>query len=361
MFGTSNSYLTAKFIGRHVTDALDAGKFYYSPAAGYPSIVLNALGVTTEELPDVVPVGTDAGPIRQNIADLVNLPEDTRFIVTTYDALAAFWGSGATEPGDASNVCGTSSSLRVYADGQTALDLSGSTLKAQHFSRFDITTIGGSNSLEGGLLEWAKSTLYASDDEDDPNLFDKMEADAAARPLGANGLIFLPYLLGERAPFDDPNARGLFFGVERKHGREDMVRSIFESIGFLTQHMIKAVEDAGQEIKQLKVSGGLARRELACQIKADVSGKPVVLIDELENTALGCMVIMKSTICSKGIEELSKAIVDEARVFDPDPDAHDRYAVRYDLFRELYETNRALFERRSGLVADKSTDTEFNL
>jgi len=210
-------------------------------------------------------------------------------------------------------------------------------------------------------LEWAKSTLYASDDEDDANLFDKMEADAAARPLGANGLIFLPYLLGERAPFDDPNARGLFFGVERKHGREDMVRSIFESIGYLTQHMIKAVEDAGQEIKQLKVSGGLARRELACQIKADVSGKPVVLIDELENTALGCMVIMKSTICSKGIEELSKAIVDEARVFDPDPDAHDRYAVRYDLFRELYETNRALFERRSGLVADESTDTEFNL
>lgn len=362
MFGTSNSYLTAKFVGRHVTDTLDAEKHYYSREDGYPSMVLDALGVTTEQLPDVVPVGTDVGPIDDDVADLVDLPPDARFVVTTYDALAAFWGSGATEPGDGSNVCGTCSSLRVYADGETAFDLSGSTLKAQHFSRSGVTVVGGSNSLEGGLLEWAKSTLYAADDEDDAELFDTMEADAAAQPMGANGLTFLPYLLGERAPFDDPNARGVFFGLERKHGREDMVRSIFESIGYLTRHMIDAIENAGQEVTQLKVAGGLTRRELACQIKADVTGKPVVLVDELENTALGCMIIMGSTVGSKGIEELSEDIVDEARVFDPDPDAHDRYAERYDLFRDLYETNRALFERRSDLLAEAGdTDDEYNL
>jgi sugar (pentulose or hexulose) kinase len=361
-FGTSNSYLTAQFVGRHVTDSLDAEKYYYTQEDGYPSMVLDALGVTTEQLPNVVPVGTDVGRINDDVADLLDLPRDARFIITTYDALAAFWGSGATEPGDGSNVCGTCSSLRVYADDETVFDLSGSTLKAQHFGRSGVTAVGGSNSLEGGILEWAKSTLYAADDEDDADLFDKMEAGAAAQPIGANGLIFLPYLLGERAPFDDPNARGVFFGLERKHEREDMIRSIFESIGYLTRHMIDAIEDAGQEVTQLKIAGGLTRRELACQIKADVTGRPVVLVDELENTALGCMIIMRSTVDSTGIEELSEDIVDEVRVFDPDPEAHVHYAERYDLFRDLYETNRALFKRRSDLLAEAGdTDDEFNL
>ena len=361
MFGTSNSYLAAKFIGRHMTDTLDASKFYYDPATGYAAIVLDALGVTTEQLPEIVPVGTDVGVIRQNIADSVNLPDDTRFIVTTYDALAAFWGSGATKPGDAGNVCGTSSSLRVYVDNRANLNLAGSALKAQHFDRYDVTAVGGSNSLEGGLLEWAKSTFYRSENKDDASLFDKMEAEAAARPIGANGLTFLPYLLGERAPFDDPNARGVFFGVERKHEREDMVRSIFESIGFLTQQMIEAIEDAGQNIKLLKVSGGLTRRDLACQIKADVSGKPVVLIDELENTALGSMIIMRTTTGSETIEELSENIVDEARVFEPCPEAHDQYKEHYDFFCQLYEKNRGLFEQRSQLMAQESAEKEFNL
>jgi sugar (pentulose or hexulose) kinase len=360
MFGTSNSSLTAKFTGRHVTDNLDAEKFYHSRTDGYPPALLDALELVPADLPDVVPVGTKVGTIKDGVANLLNLPQETQFVVTTYDALAAFWGSGVTTPGEAGNVCGTCSSLRVYADDdETDLNLDGGTLKAQHFSRPDVTVVGGSNSLEGGLLEWAKSSLYTADPEDDDALFDKMEADAAAEPVGANGLVFLPYLLGERAPFDDPDARGSFFGLERKHGREDMVRSVFESIGFLTRHMVEAAEDAGVGVDRLKIAGGLTRRELACQIKADVTGKPIVLVDELENTALGCMIIMRSTVDpERNIEELSDYIVEKARVFEPDPEKHERYTRQYELFRELYETNRNLFEQRAALVADDESGAE---
>lgn len=365
-FGTSNSYLTSKFIGQHITDNLDAEKFYYHRDEGYPADLLDTLELIPEDLPEVVPVGTQVGTIKNEVADLLNLSQDTQFIVTTYDALAAFWGSGVTTPGEAGNVCGTCSSLRVYADNEEMdLDLDGGTLKAQHFTRPGVMVVGGSNSLEGGLLEWAKSSLYAADPEEDGALFDKMEADAAAEPVGANGLVFLPYLLGERAPFDDPDVRGSFFGLERNHGREDMMRSVFESIGFLTRHMVEAIEDAGVGVDRLKIAGGLTRRKLACQIKADVTGKPIVLVDELENTALGCMIIMRSTIDPKrSIEELSDDIVEKAQVFEPDPEKHERYTKQYELFRELYKTNRHLFKQRAELVADdesKTEQTEHNL
>lgn len=353
-FGTSNSYLTSKFTGRHVTDNLDAEKFYHHRDQGYSADLLNTLNLVPADLPEVVPVGTEVGTIENEAADLLNLSEETQFIITTYDALAAFWGSGVTMPGEAGNVCGTCSSLRVYADSdETKLNLDNGTLKAQQFDRLDMTVVGGSNSIEGGLLEWAKSILYAADPEDEDTLFDKMEADAVAQPVGANGLVFLPYLLGERAPFDDPDVRGSFFGLERKHGREDMIRSVFESIGFLTRHMVEVIENAGVSVDRLKIAGGLTRRELACQIKADVTGKPIVLVNELENTALGCMIIMRSTVDpDRNIEQLSDDIVETAHVFEPDPEKHERYTRQYELFRELYETNRHLFKQRADLVTD---------
>lgn len=359
MFGSSNSYITSQFVGRHITDTLDAEKFYYDRVEGYSDTILDYLDLTTANLPDVVPVGTDVGPINDNVAEELELPTDTRFIVTTYDALAAFWGSGATQEGDAANVCGTCSSLRVYVGSNNNINIEDSTIKAQKFERPDVTVVGGSNSLEGGLLEWAKSTLYTDSNLDEDALFKKMEEDASKKPIGANGLTFLPYLLGERAPFDDPDARGMFFGLAREHDREDMMRSIFESIGFLTRHMIESIEESGIKVNRINIAGGLTRRKLACQIKADVTGKPVVLVDELENTALGCMIIMLDAVQpEKNIETLSETIVDESRIFKPDQHNHNLYSKKYSMFRDLYEKNKDLFKSRAENIKNGQVESE---
>lgn len=350
VFGSSNSYLTSKFVGRHVTDRLDAEKFYHRAKQGYPAPLLEHLNLTESNLPEVVPVGTEIGVIKTDAANETLLPPDARFIITTYDALAAFWGSGPTKVGDAGNVCGTCSSLRVYAGSTQELELSGSKLKAQNFGRPDVTVVGGSNSLEGGLLEWMKSTLYADDAMADEKLYAKMERDASEVPTGARGITFLPYLLGERAPFSDPHARGMFFGLERRHDRAEMVRSVFESIGFLTRDMVESVEKAGTCVNHLKVAGGLTRRRLACQIKADVTGKPVTVVDEVENTALGCMLIMYSAI-KKGIqlEEIAENIVQEKETFKPNDENHRYYEEKFEIFKTLYRKNKEIFEKRERL------------
>ncbi len=350
VFGTSNSYLTAKFTGQHVTDSLDAEKFYYEQTAGYPTSLLEEVGLSDENLPAVVPVGTEIGKIEEKVASELKLPSNSRFIVTTYDALAAFWGAGATDVGDAGNVCGTCSSLRVYTDDPQGINPDGDKIKVQRFERPDVAVVGGSNSLEGGLLEWAKSVLYAGDDETSDALYGKMEYDADQVPLGARGITFLPYLLGERAPFSDPDARGIFFGLERRHHRGDMMRSVFESIGFLTRHMVESIEESGASVSELKVAGGLTRRRLACQIKADVAGKPVALIEEMENTALGCMLIMANTVYDdRSLLELADDIVERKELFEPNSERHEKYSHRYHLFRDIYETNKKLFERNKKL------------
>nr|WP_303646651.1 FGGY-family carbohydrate kinase [Halovenus carboxidivorans] len=233
--------------------------------------------------------------------------------------------------------------------GTASLDLSGSTIKAQRFARPDILAVGGSNSIEGGLLEWVKSTLYP-DEKQGEELFDTMEAEARESSLGAGGVVFLPYLLGERAPFDDPDARGMFFGLERKHGREDLVRAVFESIGFLTRHMVSEIERSNATVETLEAAGGLTRRNFACQIKADVTGKPVLLVEELENTALGCMIITASQAREEDMQSIANEVVDYSRRFEPDPDRHEKYSELYDLFRELYESNKENFKRRADLI-----------
>ncbi len=343
VFGSSNSYLTSKFVGKHVTDNLDAEKFYHRSENGYHAKLLDHLDLTTANLPDVVPVGTDLGKIKSDAANCMALPPNARFIITTYDALAAFWGAGAAKPGEAGNVCGTCSSLRVCADSTREIETGDSKIKVQNFEKPDVTVVGGSNSLEGGLLEWVKSAFYA-DDVTDGNLYDRMEHDASEIPVGARGLTFLPYLLGERAPFSDPHARGVFFGLERRHDRSDMVRSVFESIGFLTKQMVEAVQEAGVPINQLKVAGGLTQRRLACQIKADVTGKPVALVDEMENTALGCMLIMANTVDRKqSLTSLAEEIVEQKKIFEPDPKKNEYYESHYSVFQKIYSDNKKNF------------------
>ena len=114
----------------------------------------------------------------------------------------------------------------------------------------------------------------------------------------------------------------------------------------------------GAEVNKLKAAGGLTRRELACQIKADVTGKEVILVEELENTALGCMIITRSTAEGKSMHALADEVVDYGKRFEPDPEVHDRYCKLYQLFRKLYQENKDNVRRRANLICELGTDTQ---
>lgn len=148
--------------------------------------------------------------------------------------------------------------------------------------------IGGSNNLGGGLIEWVKQCYYLNDEYP----YEIMEKDAAESDIGARGLVFLPFLLGERAPIWNDNARGVFFGLERMHTRKDMTRAVFESTGFIDLSIIDAIKETGTDVSSVRLSGGLARINLISQIKADVLGKDVLVLSEFETTASGAAMMV---------------------------------------------------------------------
>ncbi len=178
-----------------------------------------------------------------------------------------------------------------------------------------------------------------------------MEKDAGEASLGAGGVIFLPYLLGERAPIWDSSARGVFFGLERMHTRKEMTRAVFESTGFIDLDMISAIEETGLKINKIRLSGGLARLNLISQIKADITGKEVEVLSEFETTATGAaMMALFGQGIYDSLQEAAEKFVRVRMIIRPDPRNHEKYQKLYQLYKETYSTLKPLFPKRMRLA-----------
>lgn len=218
--------------------------------------------------------------------------------------------------------------------------------------------VGGSNNLGGGLIEWVKQCYYLKDEYP----YEIMEKEAAESDIGARGLIFLPYLLGERTPIWDDDARGVFLGLERMHTRKDMTRAVFESTGFIDLSIIDAIKENGTDIDNVRLSGGLARINLISQIKADILGKNVLVLSEFETTASGAaMIVLKE----QGVCSSMKAAADKfatiRMIINPNMDNHKKYMYMYELYKESYKTLKPLFKKRKEMVDKLKNDKEIQI
>lgn len=332
-FLSPNEYLANRLTGTAVVDSLNAEKCFFDvKSEEYPIELLQDLGITNSTLPKVVDVGYIAEQLKPEVKAELKIPieQSIEYIVTTYDAICAFYGSGAAVKGDSCDVSGTVTSLRTLIPGKK--EINNNNIFSQYQREFDISIVGGSNNLGGGLIEWAKQAFYST--ETYP--YEVMESEAKSIECGADGLIFLPYLMGERAPLWNDNARGVFFGLSRHHNRKHMIRAVFESAGFALRGLSEEIESTGEHIKSIKSSGGLSRIQLIGQLKADITGKEIHIVDEFETTALGAFVLMGiSTGLFKDLKSASK-IINVRQVIFPNKDNHEKYTHIYQLYTRLY-------------------------
>jgi sugar (pentulose or hexulose) kinase len=346
-FATPNDFLLYRLTGELLTDHDNASKYLYDIAArDYPLALLRELGIDRARLPPVVAPGTTSLPIRDDIRQRFGLPTGARAVVATYDAICAVYGAGVANVGDACDVSGTVTSFRAVTDS-VPRDESGRLFTAPHLTS-GLYLTGGSNNLGGGVIEWAKQLLYV--DETDP--YSRMAAEATDAPPGAAGITFLPYLLGERAPVWDINARGVFFGLGRNHQRGDLIRAIFEGVGYSVLDIADRLREMDVRIDRVSASGGLARIEPINQIKADMLGVPVATTVEIESTALGAGLI--ALVCAGRFDSLTEAVtacVQLGRPYEPDPARTEMYNDFFGVYRSLYEQLRGLFVERERLIA----------
>lgn len=345
-FLSPNDFLIAKFTGRYVTDYMNAQKWHYDmESRRYPLELLQEIGIDKQLLPEVVVPGTYVGNVQAVAAEKTGLSEKTQVTASTYDAICSFIGSGALSEGEASDVSGTVTVFRAVSQKKIEKPLE----KIQQLPYYEggIHIVGGSNNLGGGLIEWVKQCYY----QNETLPYELMEKDAGEASLGAGGIIFLPYLLGERTPVWDNNARGVFFGLERMHTRKEMTRAVFESTGFIDLDMIGAIEETGLPVRTIRLSGGLARLNLVSQIKADITGREVAVLSEFETTATGAaMIALYGQKVYKSLEEAVERFVQIRMIIRPNQRNHEKYRELYGLYKETYDTLKDLFPKRIHLT-----------
>ena len=160
------------------------------------------MGIDANCLPDVKNTGEYIGDVLSDIADELGINKDTKVVISSYDAICSFIGSGVNDEGESSDVSGTVTVFRTLTRKETCKS---SKIYSMPYYNENAKIIGGSNNLGGGLIEWVKQCYYLNDEYP----YEIMEKDAAESDIGARGLVFLPFLLGERAPIWDDNARGV--------------------------------------------------------------------------------------------------------------------------------------------------------
>ena len=344
-FLTPNDYLIYHLCGNAVTDELNAVKYHYSvDSRSYPTKLLNELGIPESKLPPVLVTGEMAGTILPNVAESIGCKKTTKIVLTSYDAICSFVGSGVSSEGEASDVSGTVTVFRMLSKKNELLHSNRVYTTPFHQGGYNI--IGGSNNLGGGLIEWVKQCYYTK--EESP--YEVMEKEAAESDIGARGIIFLPYLLGERAPIWNDNARGTFFGLERMHTRKDMTRAVFEAAAFIDRTMMEAIGETSADVTTVRLSGGLTRVNLISQIKADVMGKEVIVLSEFETTASGAAMMVLNGQVDTDFDELSKSFSKSRMTIHPDIENHEKYNVIYSLFKETYDSLVPMFDRRIELL-----------
>ena len=335
----ANEFLNYEFTGEVVTDSLNASKSFYSEEEGqYHEDILDDITIPSSIFPEVIEMGSALG-LSNDLMDLYPFNKKCKYVITTYDAICAVIGSLTGESGDVCDVSGTVTSARALAKKDFYIKNKSSVILRQSVPLIDHTIIGCSNNLGGGIIEWYKQAYYSNATKG----YAEIESDAQESPSGANGLLFLPFLLGERAPFVDKDIRGAFFGINRESNRQDFAKAVFESTAYVTNDLLRLIRNEDFKIKALCVSGGLARFDLINQIKADVTNLPVKVIDNFESTSMGALILIRVSLGHYDtVHSAAADLVSIRKTIFPNKNNVEIYSDAFDLYRKMTELTRSI-------------------
>ncbi|MBY4582714.1 gluconokinase [Pediococcus pentosaceus] len=288
--------------------------------------ILREVGITKNQLPELVQPTYKIKGIRPEYAKVMGLDEDVYFVMGATDGALSTIGVGAIKPGVLAINIGTSAAVRSFSD-KPAIDPKGRLycypiMEGKYL-------IGGPINNGGIIFSWAHDALFGAEKETAELLkmdsFDMLTEIAKKVPAGSDGLIFHPYLGGERSPLWDANARGSFFGLNRSHTRAHMIRSVLEGIVFNLYSVTIALKEFTGEPKEILAAGGFVQSSLGRQMLADVYEHDVVIPESYESGSLAAMFLAKMSLgLENKLEDISKYIGSEKR-YTPDETVYEKY------------------------------------
>ena len=301
--------------------------------------VMEAVGLDARMLPELVPGTHGVGRVTEAFAGATGLAPDTCVVVGCGDEMAATLGAGVFAPGEVCDVVGTAEPVCAVSsaprEDRTML------VECHPHGDPDSWLLENPGFVSGGNLRWWRDQLCSTDDQ-----YDDITAPAAEVAPGAEGLIFLPCMQGAMAPEWNGAARGVFYGLSLAHTKAHMTRALLEGSAFALRDILTAMTDAGLDVRRLTIVGGGAKSALWRQIKADVTGLPVRVPDNIETTATGAAIL--AAVGSGVLPDVAAAVSAFVRYRPqehlPDPERRAIYDDAYRRYRDVYYALKPVFD-----------------
>jgi sugar (pentulose or hexulose) kinase len=286
--------------------------------------------------PAIFEAGTTIGFVTREAFNTSGIPLGLPVFMGGIDVSVVAAGAGVTHPGEALSIIGTTLCNEVVlADPQDCQqNTQGSILRHVIPTRY-LRLMAASNGISS--INWARNFLA-------PGIaFETIESEISRIQTGCEGVMFQPYLQGERAPFRNPNARGGFFGLSTRHSPIHMLRSVYEGLVLSTIDCYRNLP----AVQSIVATGGGANSSLLCQMMADGLGLPVYQVKEAELGIQGAFFLMhKGLELTDQVQVLSR---EGYQQYDPDPNKHDQFSHLYELFVELRQSLNPYWDSRESV------------
>ena len=339
-FISLKEYIFFKLFGKYIVD--------YSIACASGMLNINSLkwdehalqvaGIDDHRLSEPVAVFHSETKLKDEYRHLLGI-SNVPFIIGGSDGCLANIGSGAVEAGEGAVTIGTSGAVRIVANHSNPDPLH---RLFNYAVEKDFFVCGGPVNNGGIVLKWFAENFLNRPFSSNAD-FNWFLEEASQIPPGANGLIFLPYLLGERAPYWDSNLRGAFIGMDIIHRKEHLMRAVVEGVSFGLCSVMQAIENTYGQINVLYASGGFTQSEKWLQILADIMNKRIIVSGDVDASAVGAAVIGFCAIgVMRNVRE-SKELVATQSEFLPDSKNHELYRQAFHVFQDTVPHLRTQF------------------
>ncbi len=303
--------------------------------------LLEKLGLDKSKFPNFVKPGTITGMVSPSGSVESGLPANIPVIAAGPDFIVSQLGTASVYPGRACDRAGTSEGINLC----TKSYVTDPRLMGYGHIIEPWFNVSGIISTSGRAQDWIINAFGCSHLD-----LEKFLDEVKGVPPGSGKLLFLPYLTGERAPLWNPDARGAFIGLDLNHGRSEMVKAVLESIGYAMRDVLEVMSENGANISELRITGGPARSDIWNHIKADITGKNLLVPESTESELLGDLSLALYALGdSDNLADTADRIVRIKKVYEPHKEYSGIYNEMFDIYKESYSGLKTVFSALAGM------------
>jgi xylulokinase len=329
-----------------VTDNRDPSNVRYSDA------LLRACGIAADKFPEIVKCTDVIGTLLPEVATQIGLGADVAVVAGAIDNTAAAIGAGAVRDYEAHLYIGTSSWLAAHVpfkktDVVSALASVPCAIPGRYLLTALQTTAGGNLTFLRDKILYHKDELLQ--EEELPDVYQLMDRIAERTPAGSNGVLYMPWIYGERAPVEDSAVRAAIFNLSLENSRADIIRAVLEGVALNTRWLLQPFEKfLGRQVERINIVGGGAKSDVWCQIFADVLQRPIRQVrDPIQANVRGAAFIAAAGLGIVAFADVP-AYTEYQRDYQPTAAHRAVYDASFREFVNLYRQNKAIYRRLNG-------------